>query len=75
MGQGKTVHKCFTFMNFPREGVIIEWPLKRLFKDARDVIITSHELSTSIITPHLGILRWYETWEYIEMREACQLLH
>ena len=25
----------------PREGVIIEWPLKRLFNDARDVILTS----------------------------------
>ena len=25
----------------PREGVIIDWPLKRLFNDARDVILTS----------------------------------
>ena len=26
---------------WPREGVIIDWPLKRLFIDPRDVILTS----------------------------------
>ena len=25
----------------PREGVIINWPLKHLFYDARDIILTS----------------------------------
>ena len=33
--------------SFAREGVIIEWPLKGLFHDRRDVILTSR---TVIIT-------------------------